>query len=183
MEKRLECVENEPPGFPTELEQLEEWRLMLTKVVDASKNEPPKSVKGKQATDARDALFFIDLLARCTGFTEQMGPLSHLENAVKLGILFERMRLRGIEPWIGKSPRNSKAAALKAKKTSLLSDAQWDKVIKHIVKLRSRGIGITDACRDTASQLKTGALRALPGIMLESCDPSTIVKRFNKRQR
>jgi hypothetical protein len=143
-------------GWPTEQEILDDWRARLSKIVEAYKGAPPASIEGKQATDAKAALVQVEILERVNN------PM-YLDAAVKLGVIFERMGLRPIEPWIGKSPRVSKAASDKARKTAKLSDDQGDKVVEFI-RERPTGVSETERCKQASTHLRKGTLPGLEGV-------------------
>ena len=145
--------------WPTVQEYLDDWRARLNDIVNGFKNETPRSVRGKQAIDAKDALVQVEILERINN------PTMLLEATVKLGILFERMSLRPFEPWIGRAPRVSKAAVLKGESTDRLKD-NWPKVREFIQK-RPTGVSELERCRQTSTHLLKGTLPGLPSVKVE----------------
>jgi hypothetical protein len=163
--------------WPTEQEILDGWRARMTKIVEAFKNEPPKSIKGRQAIDAQDAINQLDIIERVS-FRPQV-----LLATVSLGILFERMTLRGIEPWIGKSPRVSKANAKRAKDKAILTTGEQRKVISAITKQQSSGVSIREACKRISRQLKTGVFNPINRrVPIEAEGIRSIWNRLNHRE-
>jgi hypothetical protein len=156
-------------AWPSVQEYFDDWRERLNKIAKAT---PANSVEEKQTIDAKDALVQLDVLERVNN------PTMYLEAAVKIGVLFERMGLRPIEPWIGRSPRVSEAARIKGSKTALLTEAQWGPVKTFIAK-RPRGQSLLDRCKQISTELQRGTFDKLPDVKID-IGFEALRKRFAK---
>ena len=64
-----------------------------------------------------------------------------------------------------RSPRVSRAAAEKGRKTSRLTDQQWN-AVKASIHGRPRGVSILEACKQAATALQRGTFKNLNGIVV-----------------
>ena len=131
------------------------------------------TVEANQARDALEILHEAGEVAHCLGKDE----IGLFETAFRLGQLCERINIRPFEPHVlsEKGRRNRKLGT-----GARLTADQWAHVEEFIRTRTSHGLSAAKAAEEAASQLRSGAFKALTDVVVD-LEAKTLENRYSRR--